>query len=489
MSETRSESRGLRSGALGLWGLAILAAAMMAPALGLYFNWGPMEELIGTPTPLVFLVGAIVILPVAISYSQISSRMTSSGAAYAWAWRELSPRVGAWTGLIMTAYYTVAVILQPILFGLFFNDFLSLFHVSVNTGTWALGVVLILAVGMFATYKGISISVKTALGFIGIEISVVIALMLTIIFTGASHGLGLTLSPFNPGNITGGSNGFAAALIFAILSFAGFEVLQTAAEEAKSPNSIIPRATIAVVLLVGAFWVIGSWVFSISVPVSKVNSLMASGFTPITAIASEYWGAAKVLVDFTGMTALGGALIACAVGASRITYAQGRQGTLPAVLGRTHAKSQVPVNALHVVWAITIAGTVGITLWLGNPNLAFVWWAGSIVFFALLMYMVVHVASLRHFRRTHDFHWFLHGVIPVIGVLLVLYLIYKSFFVALWGQPWDTGRSIVVFGLAVVAVSLIYVLVPGKKLRGVLAGSHPDVIEESAAEMAPAATS
>ena len=485
MNETQSQSTGLRSGALGLWGLTILAAAMMAPALGLYFNWGPMEQLIGTPTPLVFLVGAIVILPVAISYSQISSRMTSSGAAYAWAWREVTPRVGAWTGLIMTAYYTVAVILQPILFGLFFNDFLSLFNVKTNTATWALGVAVIMAIGMFATYKGISISVKTALGFIGVELTVVISLMLTIVFTGAHHGLGLTLSPFNPGNITGGSNGFAAALIFAILSFAGFEVLQTAAEESKSPNSVIPKATIAVVLLVGAFWVIGSWIFSISVPASKVNSLMASGFTPITAIAGEYWGAAKVLVDFTGMTALGGALIACAVGASRITFAQGRQGTILSRFGRTSGKSQVPVNALHFVWAATIIGTIGITLWLGNPNLAFVWWAGSIVFFALLMYMVVHIASLRHFRRTHDFHWFLHGVIPVIGVLLVLYLIYKSFFVALWGQPWDTGRSVVVFGLVVVAASVIYVVLPIGRLREVLGGAHPEVIEEPAAELAP----
>lgn len=477
MSDTTAQQSGLKAGALGLWGLAILSAAMMAPALGLYFNWGPMELAIGIPTPLVFLIGAIVILPVAISYSQISSRMTSSGAAYAWGWREISPQVGAWTGIIMTVYYTVAVILQPILFGLFFNDLLTLVGVEPSTLTWALGAGLIMLVCMFATYRGVAISIRTALIFIGVELVVVFALMATILFTGAVHGLGLTLAPFNPANLTGGSDALAGALIFAILSFAGFEVLQTAAEETKSPNSIIPRATLAVVGIVATFWVIGSWIFSISVPPEKVQDLMAAGFTPVTAIAELYWGPGKILVDFTGMTALGGALIACAVGASRITYAQGRQGTLPKRFGQVHPTYQVPTNALHLVWGTTVVGVLAVTLWLGNPNSAFIWWAGSIVYFALQMYLVVHVACYRHFKRIGKFNLFIHGVVPFLGIIEVLYLIYKTFFVALWGLGWDTGQSIVVFGVGVSIASLLAVVLPSPSLRRALSGPSPEVTE------------
>ena len=120
-------------------------------------------------------------------------------------------RVGAWTGLIMTVYYIVAVILQPILFGLFFNDLLTLVGITPSVGTWAIGAAVIMLIAMVATYRGVAISVKTALGFIAVEITVVVALMLTILATGASHGLGLTLAPFNPGNLQGGSDAFAAA--------------------------------------------------------------------------------------------------------------------------------------------------------------------------------------------------------------------------------------------------------------------------------------
>ena len=172
MSQT--ETKGLKTGALGMVGLSILGAAMMCPAIGIYLNWGPMASLVGLATPLVFLAALVIALPSAISYSQLSSRMTSSGAVFAWSWRILSPKVGVWTGIIMTFFYIVATILQPILFGMFFNDLLSLLGVEApGMITWGIGAALITLVVMYATYNGISISIKTALVFIAIELVVV----------------------------------------------------------------------------------------------------------------------------------------------------------------------------------------------------------------------------------------------------------------------------------------------------------------------------
>jgi amino acid transporter len=476
MSQT--ETKGLKTGALGMVGLSILGAAMMCPAIGIYLNWGPMASLVGLATPLVFLAALVIALPSAISYSQLSSRMTSSGAVYAWSWRILSPKIGVWTGIIMTFFYVVATILQPILFGMFFNDLLSLLGVEApGMLTWGIGAALITLVVMYATYNGISISIKTALVFIAIELVVVFALLLTILFTGATHGIGLTLSPYNPANIQGGANAFWSAMIFGILSFAGFDVIQTAAEETKTPTKIIPKATILVVVIVGLFWAVGSWIFSISEPLDKVQDLMASGFTPATAIAEDYWGAGKILVDLTSMTALGGALVACAVGASRVLFAQGRQGTLPSFMGEVHPTKQVPTKALHVVWAATILGTGIVTMWLGNANSAFVWWAGSIAFFALLTYFFVHMSSMVYFWKKKEFNWFIHGVIPVVGMALVLYLINRTFLTALWALDWKGGKSIVVFGFIPCVAGLIYVLMPSKKLKAVLAGPAPEVEE------------
>src|SRR5262249_43933010 len=106
-----------------------------------------------------------------------------------------------------------------------------------------------------------------------------------------------------------------------------------------------------------------------------------------------------------------------------------------------------------------VAGIVITTAVLGDALASFVWWAGVIVFFALIVYIAVNLANIVYFTRfaRQKFNWFLNGVVPVIGIGIDAYLIYKSFFVSLWGAG-TTGRSVVTSGFARVAVSILYVL-------------------------------
>ena len=108
----------LKRGAVGLVGAATLGAIMMSPALGLYGNWGPLAQDIGVIGPLIFALGLLIALPTAISYASIARVMPSSGSAYTWLWRSLTPAAGIFIGWILIGYYIVAVILQPYLFGL-----------------------------------------------------------------------------------------------------------------------------------------------------------------------------------------------------------------------------------------------------------------------------------------------------------------------------------------------------------------------------------
>lgn len=71
----------------------------------------------------------------------------------------------------------------------------------------------------------------------------------------------------------------------------------------------------------------------------------------------------------------------------------------------------------------------------------------------------------------------MHGVIPVIGMALVLYLINRTFFTALWALDWKGGKSIVVFGMVPCVLTLLYVLMPSKKLKAVMAGPAPEIQE------------
>lgn len=457
---TRSaETHRLKAGALGLVGLSALGAVMLSPALGMYGSWGPIASIAGLPTPLVFLAALAVSLPTAVSYAVISREMPSAGSAFTWVWESMAPPIGALVGLVMAVFYTASVILQPIVFGLFFNDLLDFLGIEPRgLWTWALGAALVTALVVVLTYRGIEITARSAVVFLLVEAAVVVALSATIVVTKAAAG-DLTLAPFNPGEIEGGISTFWTAMLVGVFSYTGFDVISTAAEEAKAPRRLVPIATLLALVAVGVFFALNSWAFSLSEPVSKVRELTASGLTPVTPIAEGYWGWGRVFVILTALTAVAGVYVAVVVGASRALYAMGRQRILPAALESLHPRFRLPWNAMHVVVVLTVAGVFSVVLALGNAFEAFVWWIGAIVFFALLTYIAVNVANVVYFARfaRDRFNWFLNGVVPIAGIAIDGYLIYRSFFKSLWSLGFRTGQSVILVSLVLLALGVVYV--------------------------------
>lgn len=450
----------LKSGAVTMLGAATLGAVMMAPALGIYGNYGPMVQAAGKIAPAIFLIALIASLPTAASYALVSRELPSSGSAYTWLWKATTPTLGLGVGVMMAVYYVVAVLLQPIMFGLFFNNLLSFVGLQ-GTGylTWVIGILVVTVVVALLTYRGIKISTGSALIFMVIESLVVLALAVTILVVKGSHG-GLDFSPFNPGDATNGTKGLFAGLIMGLLSFTGFDVASTVSEETQSPRRNIPRATMLSILVVGVFWVLTSWGMSIAVPPSAVAHLVNYGVTPVTPIAHIYWGAGDILVILTGLTAATGVYVATVVGASRVLYAMGRERTMPAGLGKLHPKFQTPWNAMHLIFPVTIVLDLIFGAWVGQYN-AFAWWGSAIVFFALVTYMFVNLANLVFFLRYRrdKFNWFLNGVVPVVGIVIDVYLLYSSFFVSLWSSGFAMGQSIVLLAVLVLLAVVVYTFV------------------------------
>ena len=466
----------LKRGVVGLVGAATLGAIMMSPALGLYGNWGPLAQDVGVIGPLIFIFGLLIAMPTAISYAVIARVMPSSGSAYTWLWRSLTPSAGIFIGWIMVGYYVVAVILQPYLFGLYFTELLK--YVGI-TGldqyvSGALGVLIVTAIGAYFVYGGIQLSVKGTVTLIAIESIVAGGLALTILVVKASQG-GLSFAPFDPSNI-GGSKDIGLALIIMVLSYTGFDVISTVAEETHSPRTLIPRATIIALLGVAVFWIIGTWGLSIAVPMSQVNDLVASGMTPVTPIAKQYWGAGEILVIITALTAATGVFIACAVGASRVLFAMGREGSLPSVLGKVHPRFQTPWNANHVVFGISLFATLLWPFWLDANFLAsFVWWAGAITFFALVTYLFVNLANILYFVRIQPSkrNILTNIVAPLIGIVVDGLVLYQAFFVSLWNvSDWRTGQAIIWFCLLVAVLGIVYVVV--------IRARKPDLMKQQA---------
>src|SRR5262249_50299685 len=192
------------------------------------------------------------------------------------------------------------------------------------------------------------------------------------------------------------------------------------------------------------------------------------GARPAAQSAGRFGGGGRIFDGEAAMTAATAVYIATVVGASRALYAQGRSGTMPSWVGRLNKKSQVPWNAMHIVYVVTLVGLFFVNLWLRNANSTFVWWAGSVVFFALITYIFVNLSNFLYFWRfaKNKFNWFLNGVVPAVGIGLDGYLIYKSFFNSLWGAGFDMGRSIIYFGLAVGALSAAWAYYARRRAEG-----------------------
>lgn len=457
LDSQRETPEGLKAGALGALGTVALGAVMMAPALGIYANLGLIAADSGEVAPSVFLLALICTLPSAVSYALIARELPSAGSGYSWLSESINPMVGTWVGLLLVATYFLAVILQPMLFGLFFNELLTaLFQVPTGYGTWMLGVVVSTLLVTVLAYPGIQISAKASIALMIVELAVVLALSCTIL---ASHWLHSQIqwSPFNPARALHGFHGLFAGLVFALLSFVGFGVITTAAEETQSPRSIIPRTVVMACILLGLFWAFTSWGFSLALEPGQWADYVTKGVNPVAVVARLYWRGGYVVVVLTAITAVLGVYLASIVGYARVAYAMGRDGTLPSFFGRLHPKYQVPWNAQHIVLIATLVSAAVWGRWLGL-YLSYDWWGTAVVFFSMVSNIFVNVGCavfFYRFRRAEFSAWW-HGLVPLLGILTSFLPLYYSFGVDLWLAGWKRGQSIVLFSIAIVIACSLY---------------------------------
>jgi amino acid transporter len=470
----------LKGDVIGPWGLAALVIGITSPAIGLYATWGPMEATAGPVTPLVFLAASAITLPTALSYASLNRHAPSAGAAAAWLWSAVNPMTGLIAGLVMITYFIAAAITVPLLFGLFFRDLLDWVHAPIP-GLAALVIGLVLQSGLIAwiCVRGAKASIKTTIRLMVIETGVVLALSATILWVKAGQPGGIDFGPFNPAHATQGLTGFWAAIILGMLAFSGFDVVATAAEEAHAPHHHVPRVLIFAVIGIALFWTANAWVLTLSTPFDKVVEYSAQGLTAITPVARAYWGWGNLIVIATAFTGLTAIYIGSVQGASRVIFALARHRLLPAPLARLSGAERVPKAAVLVV-VLTCVTLGGVSLAILQNGLdSFVWWSNAMVFFAALTFTGVNIANLLYFRRIlpGQFEIARNLIVPILGVIMNLYLIYAAFFSLLRSAPFRTGRSIVIVCIVLFAMQLLATMYVRFFRRDLLQAAGPIGIE------------
>ena len=140
----------------------------------------------------------------------------------------------------------------------------------------------------------------------------------------------------------------------------------------------------------------------------------------------------SVLIDLAAILSAFVVCLACATAAARTMFAMGREGTLPAWLGKTHREYKTPANATVAiaVLATIVAALVGFGWGYGSGPYTVYYLLAAIGGLAVtIVYVVLCAAGMVWFKReARNYNVITHGVVPVIGLVIFALGVYGSIY-------------------------------------------------------------
>ena len=242
-------------GSLGVASIVFIVVAAASP-LGVIGGPVPLGIAFGNGAgfPTTFLVVTAILLFFAVGFTAATPYVRSAGAFYAYVDKGVGRGAGLGTAFSALLSYLV---LEAGVFGLFGPAVDGLLQsYGLPAVPWfvyaAVGFVIVSALAYF----NIELSGRVLAVLLIGEVLIVLALDAAVIFSGGGPE-GFSTAFADPAQIVSGAPGFA--ILFAILSFIGFEATAVFRDEAKDPDRTIPRATYIALISIGVFYAISSW--------------------------------------------------------------------------------------------------------------------------------------------------------------------------------------------------------------------------------------
>jgi amino acid transporter len=253
-------------------------------------------------------------------------------------------------------------------------------------------------------------------------------------------------------------------MVFSILALSGFEAPAPLAEESRRPTSFIYQAIFTSLFIVGLFYVFMA--YSSAIGWGTANMAEFKSGDAYYDLTKRVWGAGWWLVFFAILNSALALGIAGTNAATRVMYTMALAGTLPAALKKIHPIHHTPYVAVHVQQALQIASFLLVGACVGADAIYDI--LGTIATLAVIvLYVLANVALTVFVRRRHaaDFSIWRHGVVPTLGTVCLLPVVYTT----VWPIP-EFPQSVTPY----VFVSLMIV---GLGVLGVLQSRRPEVLE------------
>lgn len=420
---------------LNIWEAIGLSVALMAPSMAANINPQGTAQSVGRAVPLAFALATVGVLLVAWTFVRLCQKFHHAGSVYGFVGATLGARSGVVSGWSLMGTYVFYGVVTSTACGILGADFLSSVGVWPNPPWWGPFVISGLAlVGVaLLTVSPVRIGTRVLLGVEGTTVLLIVAVAVVILIrllTGTAPGdRQATWSVFSVPSDTNTSAVFLG-IVFGFLSFAGFEAAATLGEEAREPRRDIPRAILGTAIFGGIYYVFVTAVevMGFGATPEGMKRFVASG--SLMGDLSTRYIAAWIgdLITLGAAISAFACALACAVGASRLLFALGRDGIGPPRLGRISATRGTPVAAsIVVIVGMYLFDVVCVLAFGAEPFDVFTWSAtiGTLVLLVVYVLATFGAVRLMFFTGRRSVPWW-EIVIPVLALLVLGYTIYRN---------------------------------------------------------------
>lgn len=398
---------------LGLAEVVGLAVAGIGPTVAMAFNVSLAAGASGTGAPLAFVIGTVVLGVVALSYVAFSRRIASAGSAYAYVLSTFGPKAGFLVGWSMLLAYVCFASGVAALAGDFVSSALGDYGIAAPW-IWRAVAIVALVAAVVLTSRDMRIATRTMLGLEIASVAAIVVLEIVVVMRAPAVGL----EPFMP-SADKGWIGIGYGLVFAVLSFAGFEAAATLGEESESPRRAIPIAMLATVIGAGAFYVFSAYAQVAGYGMSGMAALAADP-APLNTLA-ERWISREfaTAIDLAAAVSAFSCILAGLSAAARILYSMSRAGLAPR-LAVVDPVRGTPGAATAVVGVVALAGLL---LWAPRVGAGdYFGDVGTIGTLALiLVYLAVAAAATVVTLGSRETGWAAAGAFGTVALLWPLY--------------------------------------------------------------------
>ena len=277
------------------------------------------------------------------------------------------------------------------------------------------------------------IGIKESARFNNVIVIVKVAIVLLVIAFGIKYINTANWTPFIPEQIGPGQFGWSgilrgAGVIF--FAYIGFDAVSTAAQEAKNPQRDLPIGILGSLAVCTVLYIAMALVMTGMAHYSELNVSHPVYVAIAKAGPALAW--LGLLVNIGAIAGLASVVLVMLMGQPRIFYAMSRDGLLPPVFGRVHAKYGTPWIATIItgIVAALIAGLFPIAL-LGELVSI-----GTLLAFVIVCGGILVLRSKRpDLPRPFRTPWV--PFVPIMGILICGYMMY--------GLPGDTWIRLAVW--------------------------------------------